>query len=295
MGNDLNQYRAAIGLHVYRINNVIIKRMSISLFDIIQNFTPHSSRKMIIILIILKLCIGISLLADRENYYMYNVLTLVSVPALSLSHIFIRNITKRVKFSDPQFDLALNCMKTYYSSIILYCHIARMDTNSLQFPIVILLLLCLDIHPNPGQITDYVSIFHLNIRSLRNKIAYLCDIASDYDIVCVTESHLDDSISNDDIHIDGFYPNPFRLDRNAHGGGIVVYVSDNLMVHRLPHLEFGECIWLEVKFAAYSFLICTIYRPPASNNTFWDSLQTSIDNAVSYNPNLALLGDLRAL
>ena len=118
------------------------------------------------------------------------------------------NKTKSVTFSDLQFDLALNCIKTYFLSIILYCHIARMDTNSLQFPISILLLLCLDIHPNPGQITDYVSIFHLNIRSLRNKIAYLCDIASDYDIVCVTESHLDDSISNNDIHIDGFYPNP---------------------------------------------------------------------------------------
>ncbi|CAG2226758.1 unnamed protein product [Mytilus edulis] len=39
----------------------------------------------------------------------------------------------------------------------------------------------------------------------------------DYDIICISESHLDKSITDDQIKLNGFHK-PIRLDRNRHGG-----------------------------------------------------------------------------
>ena len=43
-----------------------------------------------------------------------------------------------------------------------------------------------------------------NHRLVRNKLSYLEDIASESSIICVTESHLDTNIIDNDIIIDGF-------------------------------------------------------------------------------------------
>ena len=65
----------------------------------------------------------------------------------------------------------------------------------------------MDVHPDPGPgVTDdsrVLSVFHINIRSLRNKISYLSDIASEYDIICVSETHLDENVNTSDLIIDG--------------------------------------------------------------------------------------------
>ena len=149
-----------------------------------------------------------------------------------------------------------------------------------------------DVEPNPGDPT--LSIFHLNIRSLRNKISYLSDLTEEYDIICVSETHLDENVNTTDLLIDGFYPNPFRKDRNAHGGGLMVYVSDKLFVKRQPHLEVNgtEMIWLQLKLSHQTFLICCVYRPPNSPQIFWDNLHASLENAVDQNQQIVVLGDL---
>jgi hypothetical protein len=66
-----------------------------------------------------------------------------------------------------------------------------------------IVLLANDIAENPGPetndtISGGLTIFHLNIRSIRNKldsILYLLD----HDILCFTETHLDNSITDDVI------------------------------------------------------------------------------------------------
>ena len=103
--------------------------------------------------------------------------------------------------------------------------------------LVVWIYLANDTERNPGPSNDILTIFQLNIRSLRNKVAYLSDIASDYDIVCVTESHLDENVDTKDLFIDGFYPDPIRKDRTAHGGGIVIYISNKLLIKRLQQFE----------------------------------------------------------
>ena len=192
------------------------------------------------------------------------------------------------------FALQIKC-----SSVILFLFTLQFFTgNALAVLYLrILLVLANDVHPHPGprdRDNCTLSIFHLNIRSIRNKISYLSDIAGEHDIICITESHLDRNVNTSDLRIDGFHPDPFRKDRTAHGGGIMVYVSERLCVQRQAYLEdpTSETIWLKCIFKNYSFLLCCVYRPPNQDNHFWENFHNSIENAVSQNSHLVIIGDL---
>ena len=65
-------------------------------------------------------------------------------------------------------------------------------TLNIQFTLFLLLLLVLgnDAHLNPDPHDYELSIFHLNARSVQNKLSDVEDIASESSIMCVTESHL---------------------------------------------------------------------------------------------------------
>lgn len=58
-----------------------------------------------------------------------------------------------------------------------------------------LLILCGDIELNPGpqSLGHSLSILHLNIRSIRTKLEYIKNKFLDFDILCFTETHLDDT------------------------------------------------------------------------------------------------------
>jgi hypothetical protein len=64
--------------------------------------------------------------------------------------------------------------------------------------------------------TQSLSIFHANIRSLRNQLNYIIDIVEDFNIIFFREAHLDNSISDADISLPGFEV-PIRRDRNCSG------------------------------------------------------------------------------
>ena len=64
---------------------------------------------------------------------------------------------------------------------------------------IVLLLACMDIEMNPGPNVPGIKsldIFHLNTTSIRNKIDYIRDLADDFHIICLTETHLDNSIDS---------------------------------------------------------------------------------------------------
>ena len=63
---------------------------------------------------------------------------------------------------------------------------------------------------------------------LRNKFEALKYIVrGNLDILVVTESKLDDSFPIEQFHMDGYLP-PFRADRDKEGGGVIIYVRDDI-------------------------------------------------------------------
>ena len=140
------------------------------------------------------------------------------------------------------------------------CHFP-FSTN-IQFTLILLLLLILgiDIHQNPVPEEYEFSVFHLNARSVRNKLSYLEDIASESSIICVTESHLDGNILDTDIGIDGFSDKIFRKDRNSFGGGVLVYTSQGICVKERHDLNCDgvEMLWIEVLIPNFKLLVCVV-------------------------------------
>ena len=72
-----------------------------------------------------------------------------------------------------------------------------LNCYNLQCFLIILLLLLHagDIETNPGpENVHELSILHLNIRSIRNKLHFILGIFSDFNILCFPETHLDDNV-----------------------------------------------------------------------------------------------------
>ena len=184
-------------------------------------------------------------------------------------------------------------------------------------PVLVLILLILllsgDVHPNPGPDNQkkLVDICHINARSLmsldKDTQSHLKfdEIVSKVvhqlksDIICVSESWLDNTISNKDIEIIGY--SPFRKDRNRHGGGVLIYVSDCFIVKRRSDLEHDdiESVWVELNITGKKILLASYYRAPLSRaqrpsviDNFVNKFQSSVVDAIMENPDcLVVVGD----
>ncbi len=155
-------------------------------------------------------------------------------------------------------------------------------SQQIHLIITFLLMCCGDIHPNPGPIQlNELKIIHLNVRSIRDKLDILQAELEQYDIICLTETWLHAKIKTSDIIIPGFHP-PFRKDRTTRGGGVAVYVKNNLCAHHMDNLEIAEleAIWIKVTGKSRQYLIGTFYRANKSD-AYWQLIDDSIGNANS--------------
>ena len=104
----------------------------------------------------------------------------------------------------------------------------------------------------------------LNINSLRNKFESLKFITvGNIDILVITESKLDHSFLMTQFLMDGYSP-PFRLDRDSTGGGIIIYVREDipcreLREHLIPNNLEG--IFLEINLKKSKWLLFGGYNP----------------------------------
>ena len=142
-----------------------------------------------------------------------------------------------------------------------------------------------------------VIIGNLNINSLTNKFDQLKEIVLEYiDILVITETKLDNTFLNAQFLVPGF-SKPFRLDRNRKGGGVMIYVRENipsklLTKHVLP--SDIECIFLELNFRKCKWLLVGTYHPPSQNDHyFFENLDKAID-VYSHYEKVLLAGDFNA-
>ena len=105
--------------------------------------------------------------------------------------------TSKVSMSlNDIIDFILNCMYVIIRKGMLLSRTNFVMMSNIMLMYLLLLFLAGDIEKNPGPMGTPVSennnksltIFHSNIRSLRNKINYITDIIEDFDIVFFTET-----------------------------------------------------------------------------------------------------------
>ena len=145
-----------------------------------------------------------------------------------------------------------------------------------------------------GIIAKNFSVVHYNVQSALHKIDFLESELANFDLISITETWFNQSISNADVNINGFRA-PFRKDRLGDGyGGVAVYIKNDIPCIRRTVLEILniECVWVEIRLHGKRLLVGTYYRPPNSDNAVLTNIENSIDLAIDTEiSDIIILGD----
>ena len=140
-------------------------------------------------------------------------------------------------------------------------------------------------------------ITHLNVNSLRNKFELLKEqIQDNIDILMISETKIDASFPIGQFLLNG-YRTPFRLDRKAHGGGILLYVREDIpSKHLLVEENLIEGFFVEINLRNKEmWLLSCSYNP---KKTFLSNriteLSKSLDLFTTKYERLLFLGDFNA-
>ena len=119
-------------------------------------------------------------------------------------------------------------------------------------------------------------------------------IKDNIDFLLVTESKLDETFPHGQFRIEG-YARPFRLDRTRNGGGLIIFVRDDLTCRELkPRVLFPdlECTFLELRVRQTKWLILVGYNPHKEKiSEFLEKISKELDKLVPKYENLLMLGD----
>ena len=149
------------------------------------------------------------------------------------------------------------------------------------------------------QNVENIIIAHLNINSLRNKFDALVHIISgNVDILVIVETKLDQTFPENQFRINGF-KKPYRRDRTANGGGIMIFVREDIPSlekenHTLPHNV--EAIFVEINLRKSKFLLIGTYHSThkkygTSDAIYLNGIGDALDVYTSYDKYL-IAGDL---
>lgn len=152
---------------------------------------------------------------------------------------------------DPDFNLldAFTSSSPYYSIINFLNMINNNDLNS----------------------NNFLSILHINSRSLLNKLSDLLllnnAIGNYFNVIVISETWLNDESVNL-IDLPG-YNFLFKNRSNKKGGGVGIFLKlgldYTLFDNALSTDDVSECLCIEIKFHNSSAIIFAIYRPPNSD------------------------------
>ena len=91
------------------------------------------------------------------------------------------------------------------------------------------------------------------------------------------------------------YSSPIRLDRNQHGGGLLVYVREDIPCRTILKSSFKEFLFIEINLRKQKWLLCCTYIPNFSLvKENLDELQKVLDRISSNYENYLLIGDFNA-
>ena len=134
---------------------------------------------------------------------------------------------------------------------------------------------------------------HLNINSLRNKFDLFSEqVKGSIDILTV--SKLGDGFPEAQFLIEGLH-SPLGFDRNINGGGIMLYVLEDIPTKLLSHDFPGvESFFAEINLHKKKWLINCSYNPHKSNINLLNIISRSLEIHSTKYENIVLLADFNA-
>jgi hypothetical protein len=201
-------------------------------------------------------------------------------------------------------------VKKSRSCFIHFCEASRITLASTTV-IIIFLMTFGTVETNPGP-TPYDGKLHFgfwNLDSLlaRNgvKKSFIegLDSCHHFDIFGICESFLTDKVSDNDLCINGFSPEPFRADcpDNTSHGGVCLYFKEHLPIKERKDLTaLDETIVAEINLKRKKIFFVLSYRSPSKSSNpeladYISKLRTTLDNIRKEKHSLIVLaGDFNA-
>ena len=116
------------------------------------------------------------------------------------------------------------------------------------------------------------------------------------DILVITESKLDNTFPIAEFCIKGY--KLYRKDRDKHGGGILIYVREDIPSKELNSYKFPddiEGIFLEINLKSVKWALFGSYHPPSQDDTYYfEKTSRAIDVYRNLFDKFVLLGDFNA-
>ena len=147
---------------------------------------------------------------------------------------------------------------------------------------------------------------HIYINSIRNKFETLSNsIKGNLNILMISKTKLDlwldSTFPSNQFTIEGYslftshYSAPIRFNRNCRGGGILLYIREDiparLLTTSLP--EDFEGFFVELNLREKKILMCCSYNPAKSNiSTHLSIVGRSLDSYMSSYDIFLVIGDL---
>ena len=137
-----------------------------------------------------------------------------------------------------------------------------------------------------------VILAQLNINSIQSKFDLLAEgIKGKVDVYMMSETKIDETFPSRQFFIKGFTP-PYRLDWNCHGGGILVYVREDIPSKLIEMKSSSESISIELKLRRKKWLVnCSCN---ANNSDICDHLRSlgkSLNTLLTNYDKVLLMGD----
>ena len=137
-------------------------------------------------------------------------------------------------------------------------------------------------------------IAQININSLRNKFDFLVQLMfNNVDILLVSETKIDASFPNAQFHIAGY--TIYRRDRNGNGGGLLLYVKEDIPSSLLNLDTSYEAMYIEINVRKKKWLIGCSYNPKQNMIApHLEQVGQYLDKYLTNYDQFLLLGDMNA-
>lgn len=139
---------------------------------------------------------------------------------------------------------------------------------------------------------SYLRVGHLNVRSLfahLNEVKYIVS-SHNFDVFAVGETHLDDTIPDNFIALDGY--DLVRYDRNRDGGGVGIYLRSCFKYAILVLGEEIEQVWIRLTLRGVNIALGVVYRPPKSRySDFINVFETTVSHIIPSVDDVFCVGD----
>ncbi len=157
-----------------------------------------------------------------------------------------------------------------------------------QWTVYRTILLSGDIETNPGPPFGSFNFCSWNLNSicahdfLRVSLIEAYNSVYNYDLIGIVETHLDNTVDETKLALDGYSFHTSNHPQNVKRGGVGLYVKESFPARERNDLNtLSECIVCEIQIKRKKYFFAVLYRSPSQNQAELEDFMNNFDLMVS--------------